>query len=156
MLAKQIGRIAVVLLAALIVTSTVFAASLNSAWPSAGHDLQNTRNQSSESKINTGNVGNLAVAWQFTTAGDISATPALDGTNVYFPDWGGYLYAVNQKTGALVWKQAIASYTGISGDYARATPAIVGNTLIIGDQGGKFGAGAWVFAVNRLNGSLLW
>ncbi len=156
MFKKYLGRIAVVLLSIMLATSTVFASSLSSAWPSAGHDLQNTRNQSSESKINSGNVAGLQPAWVFTTSGDISATPALDGTNAYFPDWGGHLYAVNQKTGAQVWSVSIGSYTGIAGDYARATPAVVGNALIIGDQGGKFLGGAYVMAISRKDGSLIW
>ena len=35
--------------------------------------------------------------WEFTTTGDVSATPAVDGDTVYFPDWGGQLYAVDKQ-----------------------------------------------------------
>ncbi len=154
---KQLGRIAAILLASMMVTSVVFAASLNSAWPSAGHDLQNSRNQSSEVKINSSNVSSLTKQWQFTTGGDVSATPALDGTNVYFPDTGGNLWAVSQKTGTAVWQRHISDYTGIPGDVARDTPAIVGNELILGDQAGYHGSfTAWVFAVSKIDGSLIW
>ena len=73
----------------------------NALWLSAGQNLNNTRFQSAEHKIGVDNVSTLAVKWQFTTrGGDVSATPAVDENNVYFPDWGGYLYAVNRKTGA--------------------------------------------------------
>ena len=156
MLTKKLGKAAAILLTLLTITSTVYAASLSSAWPSWGHDLQNTRNQASETKINAANAANLAVKWQFTTGGDVSATPALDGTNAYFPDWAGNLYAVNRKTGALVWSQKISDYTGIAGDMSRATPAIAGNSLIFGNQGGYVGGGAYVMAVNKQTGTLLW
>ncbi len=149
-------RIAAVLLALALITGTVYASELSSAWPSAGHDLKNTRNQSSESKINPKNVAKLAVKWAFTTGGDVSATPAVDGTNLYFPDWAGNLFALNQKTGAVIWSHKISDYTGIAGDMSRSTPAISGNYLIFGDQGGKFNGAAWVLAVNKKDGSLVW
>ena len=144
------------LIAALLVTSSVFAAAGNSQWPSAGYDLSNTHYNSSESTVNVSNAANLTKAWNFTTGGDVSAIPAADGTNVYVPDWAGNLYAVDQKTGEQVWTHKISDYTGVSGDYARATPAIVGNMLIFGDQGGKFLAGANLIAVNKTDGSLIW
>ena len=158
MFTKQPGRIAVVLLATMIMASTALAAS-SSSWPTAGHDTNNTRFQDTETKLKSQNVDELGVKWQFTTGGDVSATPALDGTNVYFPDWAGNLYAVNQKTGALLWQHQISEYTGIPGDWARNTPAIVGNELILGDQAAysqNIFASASVFAVNKQTGALIW
>ena len=137
-------------------SSTVYAAAGNSLWPTAGHDLSNTHYNSSESKIGVSNAANLTKAWNVTTGGDVSAIPAVDGTTVYFPDWAGNLYAIDQKTGNTVWSHKISEYTGISGDYARATPAIVGNMLIFGDQGGKFLGGANLIAVSKKDGSLIW
>jgi glucose dehydrogenase len=60
----------------------------NALWPSAGQNLDNTRFQSAEHEIGVDNVSSLAMKWQFTTMGDVSATPAVDENNVYFPDWG--------------------------------------------------------------------
>lgn len=157
MFTKQLGRIAAILLASTMITSVVFAATLSNAWPSAGHDSQNSRYQNAETKITTANVGGLAVKWSFAPSGDVSATPALDGTNVYFPDWGGMLYALNQTTGALVWSHKISDYTGQAGDWARATPAIYGNMLILGTQSASSNRhGAYLMAVNRRNGALMW
>jgi polyvinyl alcohol dehydrogenase (cytochrome) len=156
MLKNKFVRISAIVLAMLVFTSTALAASLSSSWPSAGHDLQNTRNQNTESKINPANVANLAVKWSFTTDGDVSATPALDGPNVYFPDWAGNLYALDQKTGTQIWSHKISDYTGIPGDISRATPAVFNGYLIFGNQGGYHGGGAWVMAVNKKDGSLVW
>lgn len=156
MLTKRFGRIIFILLAMMTITSTVVAASLNSGWPSAGHDLQNTRNQNAESKINAANVENLDVRWAFTTGGDVSATPAVDGSNIYFPDWAGNLYAVDQKTGVQIWSRQISEYTGLPGDISRATPAIYNGYLIFGNQGGYHGGSAYLMAVNKKDGTLVW
>src|SRR5205085_11537072 len=68
-------------------------------WLSAGHDINNTRNASSESKISPSTVGGLQVKWSFATGGDVSATPAADNQYIYFPDWAGNLYKVDATTG---------------------------------------------------------
>src|SRR5688572_25343993 len=73
-------------------------------WPSAGQNLSNTRHQAHETRIGTASVARLGVKWVFNTAGDVSATPAVDAERVYFPDWAGQLYAVDRRTGAQVWK----------------------------------------------------
>jgi polyvinyl alcohol dehydrogenase (cytochrome) len=139
----------------LLVSSPVLAAG-GGLWLTAGHDLRNTRYQNTESTLSVANVANLAVKWQFTTGSDVSATPAVDDTAVYFPDWAGNLFAVDRTTGALLWSHQISDYTGVPGVFVRATPAIAGNKLIFGDQGGRLGAGARVMAVDKQTGNLLW
>jgi polyvinyl alcohol dehydrogenase (cytochrome) len=137
-------------------SSAVMAAT----WPAAGNDPTNSRYQAGEATINASTVGSLHLLWSLSTDGDVTANPALDDAYLYFPDSAGFLYKVNRQTGALVWKNPVASYTGITGDYARATPAIVGNTLIIGNQSGKLDGQsarpAHVFAVDKNTGNLLW
>jgi polyvinyl alcohol dehydrogenase (cytochrome) len=128
----------------------------NALWPSAGQNLNNTGFQSAEHGIGVENASTLAVKWQFTTMGDVSATPAVDDDKVYFPDWGGYLYAVNRKTGAQVWQTKIEWQTGVAGDKARATPAVAGNKVIVGTQGGPTGGGGKLLAYDKNTGALLW
>ena len=147
------------LLAILLVSTTVLA-DAGGGWPTAGNDLQNTRFQTSESKIKPSNVGALAPKWAFTTEGDVSATPAVDGAKVYVPDWAGNLYAIDRKTGQQVWKVKIADVTGVPFDKARATPALAGDKVIIGTQGSVLvpgGApGGKVLAFNKDTGALVW
>jgi polyvinyl alcohol dehydrogenase (cytochrome) len=81
-------------------------------WPSAGADLSNSRYQTNENKINASNVALLEVKWTFPTVGDVQAHPAVDGDYLYFPDSAGFLYKVNKKSGALIWKVKICHYTG--------------------------------------------
>ena len=130
-------------------------------WLSAGQNNHNTRNQALESKIGLDNVADLAMKWVADTGGgEVSATPAVDGNAVYFPAWDGFLYKVDKKTGAVIWKRSITSYTGVFGDFARTTPAVVDNLLVFGDQAGRgalgFSDGARVLAVNKKTGDLVW
>jgi polyvinyl alcohol dehydrogenase (cytochrome) len=126
-------------------------------WTTAGFDRQNTRYNDDEQTINVRNVHRLSVKWKLLTEGDISATPAVDGTRVYVPDLAGNLYAVDRDSGAVRWQIRIGDLTGIPGDTARATPAINGDVLIIGDQAGKvYSPDGWVLGINKKSGALLW
>src|SRR4051794_39655421 len=127
-------------LVALVATSVLLggvasAAASGSQWNSAGGDLQNTRSQAGEKTLNVSNVAGLEKKWEFTTGGDVSATPAVDGDTVYFPDRAGNLYAVDKVTGQQRWRSSVGAASGVPGDYARATPAVAGNKLIVGTQG---------------------
>ena len=145
-----------VALAGVLVGGTVTAAGPSDQWVSAGHDLHNTRNQENEHKIGVGNVAGLQVKWAFTTGGDVSATPAVDGTTVYVPDWAGNLFAVDRKTGQEVWRASIPAASGVPGDKARATPAITGNKVIVGTQGLSRRRRTKMLAFNKNTGALLW
>ena len=148
--------VAAVAIAVGLVASGLAAAVLgDSQWTSAGQNIQNTRYQSTETGIGVGNVAQLGVKWAFTTEGDVSATPAVDGTKVYFPDWKGNLYAVDRSTGLQVWKTKISTATGLPGDKARVTPVISGNKVIVGNQG-PFGGGGKLLAYDKNTGALLW
>ena len=69
---------------------------------------------------------------------------------------GGYLYAVDRKTGAQVWQTKIEAATGVTGDLARATPVVAGDKVIVGTQGGFAGGGGKLLAYDKNTGSLLW
>ncbi|HXI72099.1 MAG TPA: PQQ-binding-like beta-propeller repeat protein [Verrucomicrobiae bacterium] len=125
-------------------------------WPSAGQNLDNTRVNTKEHTISPENVSGLTMKWVFQTAGDVSATPAVDQDNVYFPDWGGKLYALDRDTGKAVWTKSISDYTGIPDSFARNTPLIAGDLLILGTQMDSAQQGAKVFAVNKRTGALVW
>lgn len=144
---------------ALLAPLTVLAAQ-GSEWSSAGGDRQNTRSQPSEHKLGVGNVSGLAVKWVLNTAGDVSATPAVDGDTVYVPDWAGYLYAVNRSNGSVKWQVYLPSVTGVPYDKARATPALGGGKVVVGTQGSILapggGPGGKVLAFDKATGALVW
>jgi polyvinyl alcohol dehydrogenase (cytochrome) len=157
----RVGLVAVGLAAV-----TVTAADAQGLWPLGGRNVRNTRHQRGEREIDVVSAASLQVKWAVDTDGDISATPAVDATSVYVPDWAGKLYAFNRQTGALRWSRTVASLTGVEAtcqpglspgtNFARATPAIADRLLILGDQGGRCSAGARVFAVDKHTGRLKW
>lgn len=137
-------------------SSSAGAASTSSQWTSASQGVTGNRAQAVTS-INTTNVGSLGIDWTFTDHGDVSATPTVADGAVYFPDFGGYLNAVNAKNGHLIWEQQISTYDGEAGQVSRNSPLVVGNELILGDNAGSAqSGGAHLFAVNRKTGALLW
>jgi len=146
-----------VAMAAMLVAGT---AAADKNWTSFGHDNQNTRNQDNENKISVATAPGLTVKWVFATAGDVSATPAVDGSKVYFPDWAGYLYALDRKTGQLVWMTSIAATTGIPNDKARATPVVFDDKVIVGTQGSILtpagGPGGRLIAFDKNTGAVRW
>jgi polyvinyl alcohol dehydrogenase (cytochrome) len=152
---KSIFKIGLISIAMLLLATTVWAAG-GGLWTSAGQNISNTRHAKTENKISPANVSNLAVKWVFDTGGDVSATPAVDGEYVYVPDWAGNFFKIDRKTSDLVWDRQISEYTGIDGDFSRTTPAIHGDKLIFGNQGGRFFQGATFLAVDKNSGDLLW
>ncbi len=139
-----------------VVLTATAAFAAQASWLNAGHDLSNTRN--GESTVGVGGASKLAAKWKVPTAGNISATPAVENGVVYVPDDKGNLYAVDAGTGVILWQKNLnLDYGAPAGDYSRATPAISGNSLVFGDQAGKVGSqDGWVFAVDKRDGTLLW
>src|SRR5882757_6383656 len=118
------------------VSAAPAVAGTHTDWTSGGFNIANTRSNPFESTISTKNANRLAVKWTYTTHGDVSAIPAVVDGAVYFPDWGGYLNKVDAATGASTWSYPISDYNGVSGSVSRAAPAVVGNTVYLGDQNG--------------------
>jgi len=133
------------------------------SWPSGGQNSSNTHGNADETKLNVNNVKNLAVKWAATTHGDVSAIPAVVDGAVYVPDWGGYLNKFDAKTGATLWSKPISGYSSQPNDAARAAPAVVGDTVYIGDQGTQptypdvaSVNGGYLSAVNATTGAAIW
>jgi polyvinyl alcohol dehydrogenase (cytochrome) len=94
----------------------------------------------------------------FTTGGDVSVTPTVDGGAVYFPDWGGNLFAVKKSSGKLIWSHKISEYDGVDGAVSRVSPAVNNDQLIIGDilSSKQVHNGANVISIDRETGALRW
>lgn len=78
-------------------------------WPSYGQNLSNTRSQTKEKTIDTGNVLSLAPKWTFTGTseggtGPFHSTPVIAEGCLYITSGSGWIYALNADTGELVWK----------------------------------------------------
>lgn len=129
--------------------------ALAADWPSFGQNIGNTGAQPDETILSTDSVVQLQRKWTYTTEGDVSARAAVVGGVVYFPDWGGYLHAVQASTGQAVWKVNLATY-GLTGSadgsyHSRTTPAVAKGVVYLGTQ-----EGAWLLAISATTGALLW
>lgn len=77
-------------------------------WPLANHDYENTR-AAVGSTINAGNVANLKVAWEAPLDGVAewgagTGNPVVSDGVVYYQDLAGNTYAVDFKTGDVIWE----------------------------------------------------
>jgi outer membrane protein assembly factor BamB len=143
----------------------------DSDWPMYGHDLRRSF-ANPASGINAANVGRLTPAWSFST-GDAVTTQAVTSEGiVYIGSWDGYLYALDQATGAVRWKFAVDCQNAILPSPARClTPAqqqqqqqqrsqtdggiITSSAAVVGDTV-YFGGGRTLYALNSSTGSLRW
>lgn len=157
-LCRRAGRpITPWLLAAAALLAPAAALADGTSWRMGGHDRLNTRHQADERRISPANVARLAPRWVLATDGDISATPAVADGVLYVPDFAGYLYKIDARSGAVIWKVRLPAVS-------RGTPAVVGSRLIVpllgmpvgGTCAGRSPAGACVLAVDARNGSILW
>jgi polyvinyl alcohol dehydrogenase (cytochrome) len=131
------------------------------AWPMGGQNYQNTRSNPAQSTVSAANASRLATKWTATTHGDVSATPAVVGGAVYFPDWGGYITKADARTGATIWSKKLSDYGYNSAPdlVSRTSPAVDGNAVYIGDQGGGSGvapAPGRLLKIDARTGALLW
>ncbi|PYR69379.1 MAG: hypothetical protein DMF88_06310 [Acidobacteria bacterium] len=142
----------IALLAASAGAASTFAHGGGGAgWRMIGHDSGNSRNQPFERTIGPSNASRLAVKWVATTAGDVSATPAVERGAVYFGDFGGMLWKLDADTGQVIWSHPVSDYTGIAGDIARTSPSLAGNTLVVGDL--KY---PYMLGIDARTGKLRW
>lgn len=160
--------------AALTIVATAATGASTSDWSMSGQGITNWRYQPNENQINADNAGSLKVAWAASLGGDISATPAVVGGVAYVPDWGGFLSAVDTRTGSVLWQASVGALAGAVAQLgavngapgivpgpvvSRTSPAVSGNAVVIGTQtmrSATDGDGAQLLAVDKNDGHLLW
>ena len=158
----NLSKILLLLMFAFIPTLILSAQPVTGGeWTSLTLNNNDTRFQAN-STINGTNIGNLVSAWNITTYNSVSSTPIVQNGNVYFADWGGYLWSANVMTGNVNWRNNLGA--GIS-----STPLLYNGTLYIAfgpsgtaDIGGSIGIlknsneTTAVIAVNALTGNRIW
>lgn len=129
------------------------------SWPQFGQNNANTASNIDESQISVETAPTLKLKWKFSANGDVSARAAEVGGVLYFPDWNGWLWALNASSGSVIWSKKLTSYgltnpsTGalLTTAVSRATPAVANGVLYLGVlQGG------WFLAIKATNGNLIW
>ncbi len=144
LITKTVGRS---ILGAMLLTNVAFSQGWD--WPMFGRDTANSASASSGVRLD--NISNLKMKWAATTGGDVSARAAVVNGVVYFPDWGGNLWALDAKTGKTIWSHQLSDYGLPAKTVSRTSPAVVDGTLYIGTQGG-----AWLVAIDACKGTLKW
>ncbi len=144
-------RMFVVGLLLLCCYGAAFAQKKPADWPMFGQNPANTATNPTETIISPDNANQLHVKWTFNTGGDVSARAAVVNGVAYFPDWGGYLWALNASTGVAIWSHQLSDYGLPLNTHSRTTPAVVKGTLYLGTQ-----EGAWLLAINATTGALVW
>jgi polyvinyl alcohol dehydrogenase (cytochrome) len=120
-------------------------------WPMFGGSVEDQSSTVGETAISPANVAQLKVKWVATTGGDVSAKAAVVNGVVYFPDWGGNIWALSAATGKAIWHRQLSSYGLPAHTVSRSSPAVVNGLLYIGTQ-----TGATMLALDAATGELKW
>ncbi len=88
-------------------------------------------------------IGTGATVWTFKTGGPVKAAIASNGDRVFAASYDGHVYALNARTGKLIWKASgDPRFFGGHGTFY-STPAVAYDSVYIGSTDGKvysFGA----------------
>src|SRR6185369_5624802 len=118
------------------------ATALYINWPTLQSDNCRTGYNPYETRLNTGNLRHLALAWQSTT-GKLYGSPVLANNVLYVGSDDHKLYAFNAVTGTLKWSYA-------TGSSIVGTPAVANGVVYIGSYDKN------LYALNANTGTLLW
>ena len=127
-------------------------------WPMYGHDVANTRAQPEETALGPSAVAGLAPLWVFKTAsaGDetgFNTTPVVYDGCAFIASAGGTAYALDAKTGQVVWQRKLEAPKPGSGGAVVGAAAIYGKSVIyLVDE---FTA-PYAIALNRSTGAVVW
>jgi len=156
----------------LFLGQTGFAAE----WLQYGRDGRNTRNQSEEFEIHSGNVSQLELKWAYQANSGIHKTPAVEGGEgfIYFVDDAfmathpepldnsSFVYKLD-KHGQEIWKRNISTVLGeCLGNASQpvlhiaTAPAVHGNKVLVGtypDLENAQGIGGYFIAMNKNTGA---
>lgn len=120
-------------------------------WPMFGQNLRNNAAGLAETAISIQNVDRLKPKWVAVTGGDVSARAAVVDGVIYFPDWGGFVWALSAKTGKAIWHHQLSAYGLPKKTVSRSSPAVVGGVVYIGTQ-----TDASLLAIDAKTGKLKW
>jgi len=123
-----------------------------------GHDVANTRSQPEESGLAPSAVAGLTPVWVFSTTsvGDetgFNSTPVVYDGCVYVASFGGTAYALDARTGHVIWQRKLEAPNPGSGGVVVGAAAISGKAVIyLVDE---FTA-PYAIALNRSTGAVIW
>ena len=91
-----------------------------------------------------------AVRWATQLGGPVKSAPAYYGGRLYVGDYGGYMNAVDAKSGKLIWQSgSLGPGFGASGQFY-STPAVAYGRVYAGNNDGR------VYSFDISDGTLAW
>jgi polyvinyl alcohol dehydrogenase (cytochrome) len=157
-------------LSALALSALCFASSASAAapcttapsgggdWPVYGHDGANTRSQAAESGFGPAAASGLTPAWSFSTSSTedgtgFNTTPVVYDGCVFIGSSSGVAYALDAKTGHVVWQRRLeAPNPGSGGVIVGAAVVEGGSVVFLVDE---FTA-PYAIALKRSTGAVVW
>lgn len=100
-------RIATVTMAATLLLVSAVLASCDKSWSTFRHDEERTGNQKERSALSDpAKIASLKVIWTFSPGGAVGffSSPIVHDHKVYIGNGNGFFYALNEKTGAILWQ----------------------------------------------------
>lgn len=83
--------------------------SPESTWATGGEDLSNTRNNG-KVKLTPEDVEKIMQAWSYKFRGDPWTQPTVAWGKVFMGDNKGWIYALDAKSGELLWEKELKAY----------------------------------------------
>src|SRR5205807_4772262 len=122
-------------------------------WRSYGHDYANTRTQDQETTITPSVAKTLAPAWTFSSTsvhatGDFTGTPVVADGCVYVCSNGGWVFALNADTGALVWRTQVTTKGGVDSSLNVSGGRVYAGVAVVGSPS--------AVALDEATGAVLW
>ena len=123
-------------------------------WTNHGGNNWNQRYVNNDPAITASRINLISTTWVFNTNDSVSAVVTVEENVVYAVDWGGWIYAINNNNGFLLWKRNVSTITGKTADLSRAAPVITDTLVCSGSQSTETGeGGAIVYCLNKLTGA---
>jgi outer membrane protein assembly factor BamB len=113
-------------------------------WSEFHFDADGTRLNPYENVLNPSTVSGLGLQWSYSTLYYQDSSMAIADGVVYVGPKDSYVYALNARTGDLLWSYLTYSASGLS------SPAVASGVVYVGDFLYA------VYALNARTGSLLW
>jgi outer membrane protein assembly factor BamB len=86
--------------------------------------------------------------WTFEPGGPVQSSPVIFGGSLFIGADNGRLYALSPSTGRELWNRSFGEFATV-----QSTPAVHGDALFVGSLNGS---GSGLFALDALDGSVLW
>src|SRR5262245_52377675 len=120
----------------------------NPEWLGYGHDFENTRANTVETKISVATAPSLVEKWRAQDLIGVTSTPVVRDGIVYYGSWDGAAIAVDAVTGTQLWKTQLIGPG--APNHISHTPYVTEDTIYIGGLGGV------LWALDRATGSKVW